>query len=268
MTDTARRMVRREFPKGGHGYYLDGKRIPGVTTIIGQSSPSGGLLKWYGTEAAQWAAAHWELREELGHDKWVEIAALAAETTRDRAADRGRAIHEAADALVAGEPIDVPEEIAAPASNVIRFLDAWGANVQATECVVFHTGYRYAGQFDAIAELSDGQRWLLDYKTGSGVYSTVALQLAAYRNAEYLIWDGREIAMPRIDATGVVHITENGFELIPVDTGPEVFETFVNSIPVYRFHGTKIGRDAIGTPLPDPTPIATVTHIVRPEVTS
>lgn len=259
------RLVRREFPKGGHGYYLDGKRVPGVTTIINQSSPSGGLLKWYGTEAALWAASHWELREEIGHDKWVEIAAVAAEATRDASADRGRAIHAAADALVGGAPIDVPDEIAGPARNVIRFLDAWRANVQARECVVFHTGHRYAGQFDLIAELADGRRWLLDYKTGKGVYSTVALQLAAYRNAEYLVWNGRDIPMPRIDATGVVHITENGFELIPVDTGPDVYETFVASVPVYRFHGTKLGRDTIGDPLPDPEPLATVTHIATPQ---
>jgi hypothetical protein len=85
--------------------------------------------------------------------------------------------------------------------------------------------------------------------------------LAAYRNAEYLVWNGEDRKMPRIDATGVVHITENGWELVPVDSGPDVWATFVSAIPLYRFHGTNYGYKRIGEALPDPEPLATVTHI-------
>lgn len=264
MTDPApkSRITRREFGNGGHVYALDGRRCPGVTTIIRNSAPAGGLLNWYAKQAAEWAAQHSELREELGHDAWVKACANAANESRDKAADKGRAIHAAADALVRGERVDVPEDIYDRAVLVTKFLDTWRARVLATECVVFHTGHRFAGQFDLIAELADGQRWLLDYKTGSGVYPDVALQLAAYRNAEFIVWNGTDRAMPRIDATGVVHITENAFELIPVDSGPDVWATFVNALPLYKFHGTKYGYDRIGEALPDPEPLATVTHIV------
>jgi len=259
------RIVQRPFGNGGHVYALDGRRCPGVTTIIKNSAPSGGLLKWSAREAAEWAAAHMELYDALGHEAWVKTAANASDESRDKAADRGRAIHAAADALVDGQPVDVAPEIYEQAALVPKFLDTWRANVLARECIVFHTGHRYAGQFDLIADLADGRRWLLDYKTGKGVYPEVALQLAAYRNAEYLVWNGEDRKMPRIDATGVVHITENAFELIPVDTGPDVWATFVSAIPLYRFHGTKFGYDRIGDPLPDPEPLATVTHIVPGE---
>lgn len=261
MTEPKSRITRRAFGNGGHVYALDGRRCPGVTTIIRNSAPSTGLLKWAATEAARWASAHIDLRDELGDDAWIKTAANASDEIRDKAAQLGRDIHAAADALVDGQRVDVAEEIYDRAVLVTKFLDVWRANVLARECVVFHTGHRYAGQFDLIAELADGRRWLLDYKTGKGVYPDVALQLAAYRNAEYIVWNGADRAMPRIDATGVVHITENAFELIPVDTGPEVWATFVSALPLYRFHGTKYGYDRIGEALPDPDPLATVTHI-------
>lgn len=265
MTTTKSRIARRAFGNGGHVYALDGRRCPGVTTIIRNSAPAGGLLNWYARQAAEWCALHPELRDELGDTAWIKTAANAANESRDAAAERGRAIHAAADALIDGKPVDVPEEIYDRAVLVTKFLDTWRANVLARECVVFHTGHRFAGQFDLIAELADGQRWLLDYKTGTGVYPDVALQLAAYRHAEFIVWNGQDRPMPRIDATGVVHITENTFELIPVDTGPDVWATFVSALPLYRFHGTKFGFDRIGEPLPDPEPLATVTHLTQGE---
>lgn len=254
------RITRREFGSG-HVYSLDGRRCPGVTTIIRNSSPAGGLLKWSARMAAEWTLTHYDARETLGDKQWLQAAINAADEARDAAADRGRQIHAAADALASGEPVDVPADIADRARLIIDFLDTWQAKVLARECVVFHTGHRYAGQFDVIAELADGARWLLDYKTGSGIYADVALQLAAYRNAEYIVWNGEDRKMPRVDKTGVVHVTENEWRLIPVDTGPEVWAAFLNAIPLYRFHGTKYGYDRIGEPLPHPDAMATVTPI-------
>jgi len=233
-------------------YALDGRRCPGVTTIIRNSSPAGGLLNWYGREAAEWALTHWDAREALGDKEWVKACATAAERTRDERAQRGRDIHAAADALIDGKPVEVAADIADGARQIVDFLNTWRARVLARECVVFHAGHRYAGQFDLIAELADGARWLLDYKTGSGVYPDAALQLAAYRNAEYIVWNGEDKRMPRIDKTGIVHVSANEWTLIPVDTGPEVWAAFISAIPLYRFHGTKYGYDRIGEPLPHP----------------
>jgi hypothetical protein len=245
------RISRREFGSG-HVYSLDGRRCPGVTTIIRNSSPAGGLLNWYGRQAAEWALTHYDARETLGDAEWVKACSKAADGARDSAAERGRAIHDAADKLIDGQPIEVAAEIADRARLIVDFLDTWRANVLARECVVFHTGHRFAGQFDVIAELADGARWLIDYKTGSGIYPDVALQLAAYRNAEYIVWNGEDRKMPTVDRTGVLHVTENDWHLIPVDTGPEVWAAFLNAIPLYRFHGTKYGYDRIGEPLAHP----------------
>lgn len=248
----ASRLVRTEYGSG-HTYALDGHRVPGVTTVIRNSCPPGGLLSWYAKQAASWAATHVTELGTLGEDAWVSLAAQAADRARDAAADRGRKVHAAADKLIDGEPVEIDEpDVLARAQLVVDFLEAWDAHVLAREAVVFNERYGYAGTFDLIADLSDGKRWLLDYKTGSGVYRDVALQLAAYRHATHLVWQGRDVSMPTVDACGVVWVRESSWELVPTVADNNVFSTFLSSLPVYRFHGTKLGKDAVGGPLPKP----------------
>jgi hypothetical protein len=254
VTDNPRpsRLKKIEWKNGGHSYSLDGRRCPGVTTIINQTSPAGGLLNWYARISAEWCAANADMLESLGPEKFVKAAADEPGAEASRRADRGRDIHAAAYALADGQPIDVSPDVAQAARLVVDFFNAWDVKIRARECAVYHGGHRYAGQFDVIADLSDGQRWLIDYKTGNYVMPSVALQLAAYRNAEYIVWNGMDMKMPHVDACGVLHVTENQWEFLPVDTGPEVFAAFLNSLPLYRFHGTKYGYDRIGSPLPVP----------------
>lgn len=258
MTTTRSRLVRRDFPSGAHVYSLDGRRCPGVTTIVGASSPKGGLLSWNARLATEWALAHLDGRDALGDTEFVKAAVRAPDAERDRRADFGRAVHAAADDLADGKEISVPPDVAAYARHIVEFLTTWGARVLAREGLCWHSGHRYAGQFDVIAELADGNRWLIDYKTGSGVYPDAALQLAAYRNAEFIVWDGSDRKMPTVDKTGVLHVHENGWDLIPVDTGPEVWACFLSAIPLYRFHGTKYGYDRLGDPLPPPAQLEVV----------
>lgn len=82
-----------------------------------------------------------------------------------------------------------------------------------------------------------GRRVLIDYKTGKGVYPEVALQLAAYRHAEFIgAPDGSEIPMPEVDACVVLHIPDEGeYQLIEVQADEEVFQAFKYVREVFRF---------------------------------
>ena len=84
------------------------------------------------------------------------------------------------------------------------------------------------GTLDLVADLADGQRWLLDWKTtASGIWPESALQLAAYRNADFYIDDnGDEQPMPPVDQAGCVWLSADGYDLIPVDAGPDTFRSF------------------------------------------
>ncbi len=93
------------------------------------------------------------------------------------------------------------------------------------------------GTLDAVAHLGDGQVWLLDFKTSaSGIWPEAAVQLAAYRNAEfYLDADGDEQPMPAVDTAGCVWLRADGYDLIPVNTGPDVFRVFLYAQQLAQF---------------------------------
>ena len=85
-------------------------------------------------------------------------------------------------------------------------------------------------QPSVIANL-EGQTYLLDIKTSSGVYGSTALQLTAYGNAEfYLDQDGTEQPMPTIDRYGVLHVTDYGTTLhyLPADQNEAAWKDFLH----------------------------------------
>ena len=58
------------------------------------------------------------------------------------------------------------------------------------------------GTLDLVAKLADGQTWLLDWKTGGkGIFREAALQLCAYRNADFYV-DGNGDEQPCPRSTG------------------------------------------------------------------
>ena len=77
--------------------------------------------------------------------------------------------------------------------------------------------YEYGGTADAFVEI-DGEIWLLDYKTGAGVYPDTALQLAGLARAQFMGRPGDPTQYPVPTATrfGVLHVRPEGARLLPV----------------------------------------------------
>jgi hypothetical protein len=107
----------------------------------------------------------------------------------------------------------IPDELRGHVDNYVQFIDAWKLDPVLVEAVVVNYTRGYAGTFDLIADLDsptgERQRLLLDIKTGAtGVFSETALQLAAYRNAEYYVdADGDEQPMIAVDGCAAIHVT-------------------------------------------------------------
>jgi hypothetical protein len=110
----------------------------------------------------------------------------------------------------------------------VAFLDEWRVRPVLVETVVAHRRYGYCGTLDLVADVPHlGKRWLLDLKTGrSGIYPETALQLAAYAHAEVCIVDGQEQPMVPVDAGAAVHVRADGYDVVPLDIGADVFNTF------------------------------------------
>ena len=207
-----------KFAEASHRYWLDGKPIPGVTTLLGKGLPKPALPRWAAKSAAEYVADNLEVLNQLpDRESIIATVKQSPWTQRDRAAVRGTDVHAIAEELIHGREVEVPAHLQDHVDGYVRFLDEWQPEAILTEHPVAHRHWWYAGKFDAIVRMPDGEVLLLDWKTSKGVYGETALQTAAYANAEfYRAEDGTEQPLPKVDGLGVVHITEHGTELYRV----------------------------------------------------
>jgi hypothetical protein len=242
----------------GHSYELDREKVLGVTTVLRDGVPKGALIAWAAGEAADYAIDHWDDLAALPLSERQELIRKAPDRTRDKAGERGREVHELVRRYLAGETIAPPDELRGHVDAGLRFVDEWRVEELAVEFAVFARAdpelgrrHAYGGRPDLLARLADGLDWLLDWKTAlKGPFSDWALQLAAYRYADFYVVDGDlddagdfvEHAMPVVDRCGVVHLHGDGsYELVPLEADEAALEVFAAACEVARF--TKGDRD-------------------------
>lgn len=244
-----------KFNERVHRYWLDGKAVPGVTTLIGKGLPKPAIPYWAAKSVAEYVADNPEGVEALrGTGRGPMVAALKGIPweKRDQAAVRGTDVHAIAERIIHGEPVDVPEHLVAHVEGYVRWLDAFKAEPIVTEVPVASRAHWYAGKPDAIVRMG-GLTWLLDWKTSSGVYGETALQTAAYARAEFYVNDGEwdaEHPMPHIDRIGVVHITADGSQLYPLGDIDEAYGVFRHV--AYVANKTDWIKGRIGEPMEAP----------------
>lgn len=149
-------------PKAGY-FNAAGKRVSGVTTVIGRFKESGALLYWA-----------WKCGME-GID--INIA-------RDEAASSGTACHDMIDCHLHGKPFDrqqYDEAILKPADHAflafLEWADQTALKLAASEIALVSERYQFGGTFDAAMTGKGGLR-LLDYKTSSGIFGDYLIQVA------------------------------------------------------------------------------------------
>lgn len=208
-----------KFSPKGHRYWLDGKPIPGVTTLLGKGLPKPAIPYWAAKSVAEYVIDNPEGVDQLrtmGREPAVAALKQVPWQKRDEAAVRGTDVHRLAEDLVHGREVEVPEHLVGHVEGYARFLDKFAVKGILTERPVASRKWWYAGTFDLIAEI-DGVVWSLDNKTSKGVYGETGLQVAAYTTAEfYLAEDGDEKPLPEVERMGVLHVTEDGTLLHPM----------------------------------------------------
>jgi len=204
-------------------------------------------------------------RQEAGELKTIKLNKLSPadlagrwvkgtpDRIRDAAAELGSEVHGEAERLVLQLARDTglawtegralpawPEHLQAHMDSFVSFLDDWRPEYLATEATVFNRTQAYAGTLDAVMRLRIGGQLLTvltDYKSGNNVYPEVGLQLAAYRNAEFVgLPDGvTEAQLPLIDAGAVLHIRPKGYRLRLVRIDDEIYRAFLHAREVFRW---------------------------------
>lgn len=158
-------------PKGGYKN-KDGKRVRGVTTIIGRFKDSGGLMYWAFEQGK--AAERGEI-DKL-YDK------------RDEAAESGTLAHSLVEMHINNEPRkilpDIPEQTQIEALEAFNAYLNWASmtklKIVEQEMPLVSEKYQFGGCLDAIGEIND-EFCLVDWKTSNSVYPDYLIQLAAYR---------------------------------------------------------------------------------------
>lgn len=162
----------------------DGKRVPGVTTILNRFKDSGGLIYWA-----------WQQGKE-GKD---------FRETRDTAAEAGTLAHSMVFNHLKGELVlpplllDKTQERAYKAfQNYLSFEKQSNVKIIALETPMVSEQHRYGGTPDALMEI-DGKLALGDWKTSNGVYEDMLLQLGGYA----ILWEENHPEQP---ITGGFHL--------------------------------------------------------------
>lgn len=241
-----------------YGYYRlgDGLKLLSVTTIIAKGVPKPALVPWAARQVAEAAMESLpkllRARGAKARTEAITWLSNAAEQKRDNAADLGSAIHKQVEAIVLGTSAPTPTPEEAPfVAAFRRFLDEWQPRFEASEMVVAHPEHGWAGTLDWIATLPRlGEALVLgDNKTGKGVYAEAALQLAAYRRATTaFVRDGVEVAMPDTGGAVVLHLRPDGYRLIPVQTGDDVYTAFLHAAATARWAAGD-AKTVLGEPL-------------------
>lgn len=164
------------FDPDQHRYTLDGRDVPGVTTVIDQVIRRPELEAW---------------REFVGTQE--------ADRIRDEAAAHGTLLHAAA-ATIASKVEDIPFGMDPGFAESYAEFAAWfTTNVDevlfidgepAVEVPVYEPTFWYAGTTDAILRLKGRKTWdLADWKSTWAVYPSMKMQTAAYRKAAQRMFD-------------------------------------------------------------------------------
>lgn len=212
------RLKRRNYGRG-HGYTIDGAKVPGVTSIL-NSLPKDALVGWAAKTTAAYAVDKWdELAAMPPSQRLKELEGARYNVTKE-AALRGNQIHDLGEKVSHGLEVTVPDEHRGPVEAWARFLDEWEVEVIATEAPCANTKIRYAGTLDSVATIGrmGGEPVMLDIKTGRGIYESAALQLEAYARCDLWQPDGSdsEEPMPECTALYIAHVKADVVDLVPV----------------------------------------------------
>ena len=248
------KFTRRNYGRG-HSYYLDGQKLPGVTTILGDGLAKPALINWAARTVAGYAVDNWDALTEDKPSVRLKTLENAHYADRDAAGKRGTEVHKLADKLANGIKVAVPDELAGHVESYVKFLDEFDPRVILAEAsVVALTKWPYAGTLDLIARFpSLDQVLLCDVKTArSGVFPDNGLQMAAYRYCtHYLGHHGELQPMPQVDGCAVIHVRADGYSLVPVEAGPQEHRFFLYCRELWRWHND-ISKRVVGEEIPPP----------------
>jgi hypothetical protein len=262
----------RTIQRNGSRFYFNEDfpdiKYPGVTSVVGML-PKPFLQYWAAGMVAELAVDSLDFIEQMAQrdrDGAVQYLKGAANRYTKTRANVGSQAHDLFERMIRGERVGrVHPDMAPYQRHFAAYLDAVQPELVRAEDVAWSDEHQYAGSFDGILRLRldengkpdpQGEPALVmaDWKTSKSTYPDVALQMAAYANAEFIIDPaGNRTPMPEFDGAVVLHITEDQAAFKPVriaeENGqPDVFAHFLHLRQTFEWVN-KVSKSVLGDPI-------------------
>ena len=230
-------------------YLIDGERFQRVSTIVNIIAKPG-LIPWsvnLTVEKVQELLLDDEAKvmledmfrsefyasEDASYGQWVaqltSIAKNASTKKRDEAADRGTRIHaEIQMALLNGTSTHATW-LSPEAQSALQWFALNNYTLVATEMVLWDPDLKVAGTCDVVCKDSFGDIVILDWKTGSSIYTDNALQIAAYAR-KFTLLTGMKVV-----TGGVVHVLADGCKSYYIKDLPEAIAAYHSAVRLLRY---------------------------------
>lgn len=236
----------------GRFYRWGDESFRSITNIIGKGMNKPALPYWAAKSAAQFVVDNVEqvmgIIESAGPAAGVDLIKGSPWRQRDKAADVGTSLHDAAEGYALGKVITVTPEVQPYVDSFLAWVAAVRPTFEAAEFTVYSRSRGYAGTGDAIMVIGR-ERWLVDYKTGAtGPWPEAALQLAALRYAEFVgLPDGTEAPVPVVDRCGILKVRPEATTLYPFQADETIHRHFLYCAQTAVFVD-ELAKNIIGAP--------------------
>lgn len=166
-----------------HVYSINGQKAQGVTTALSiLAKPA--LITWAAKMAAEYIEKTLEAGvayDEIQIKEFAKAAQWAHRAKKDSAADTGTMIHQWIQDYVESKNPKMPinEGMQKAINSFLKWWKTQDIKVLKAEQKLCSQKHMLAGTADLVCEL-DGKLTIMDWKTGSGIYPEMLLQMGAY----------------------------------------------------------------------------------------
>lgn len=169
--------------------------------------------------------------DELEIEKILKEAGRQHTIKKEEAGQAGTMVHAWAENYIKGRKPKKPKnpQLLNGVKAFLNWVEAHKVKFIASEKKIYSRLFHYAGTLDAIGTI-DGKLALIDFKTGSGLYPEMLLQVAAYLRAD------REESERKYNSAWIARFDKETAEFetkcIPIEEVNKDFQAFLGALAV------------------------------------
>jgi len=228
--------IKLEFDSFRHVYTLlpEGKKIPSVTTVLSVINKPA-LINWAAGQAVDYLVANIKpgvSYDEIQLNSLFTTARKAHMTRKQETADIGSMVHEWISKHIKGENPEMPinQQLRDSINNFLAWKEEHKVNFLLSEQPVYSKIHGYCGTLDFVAKVN-GELFLGDIKTSTGIYDEYFIQLSSYGIARQ-----EEFPQEKYKHQGIIRIGRDGsFEFKTANNIDKCFEAFLSAKKLWEW---------------------------------